>query len=464
MLGLFGALDLAKRSLATQMQGVETAGQNIANINTPGYSRQRVDITTSIDLPGTAGPVGTGSQVVRIQQIVSELLNSQVRSNNSTLGFQQGRQSALDSAQSALAEFLNNADGTSGSGLSAQLNDFFSSLQSVAAAPNSAAARQTLIGAAENLSTSFNQVSRQFTELKTGLNDSLARDTSSANELLGQIASLNAQIANAEFTGGTANDLRDKRSLALENLASLVNFTTSSGTYGEVNIAIGGQAIVTGRQLVDTLKTYDAGGGQMLLQTATGGVNLAVTGGRMAGTIDARDTDLATMRTQLDSLASNLISAVNSVHSAGFSPSGTTGANFFNGTDAASISVNTALANNPLLIQTASSATATSDNSVALQLTQLAQTAQAGLGGQTFSQFYSRTVAALGSALNQANTQVTNQETVAKMLSEQRGAVSGVNLDEEMTSLMSFQRAYTASAQLLTTVDEMIQTTLAMKR
>ncbi len=464
MSGLFSTLDLARRSMQTQMAGVQVAGQNIANVNTPGYSRQRADITEALATPTANGLVGTGAQVVKIQQLVSELLNGQIQSHNSDLGFQQGRQTALQSTQNALNEILSNGpDGTGSSGLSGQLTNLFKAFQGVAASPNSTSARQALVGAAQTLAATFNQVSGKFSDLKSALNTSLNNDVDSANKFLTQIADLNARIYDAEVSGGTANDLRDRRGLALENLGKLVNFSASTDAKGQISVSIGGQSLVSGRQLADTLKTYDAGGGQMLVQTATGGVNLTLAGGTMQGTIPARDGDLATLQTKLDSLASNLISAVNTVHGAGFSPTGTTGANFFTGTSAATISVNVALANNPSLIQTSGSATAGGDNSVALQLAQLTAAAQAGLGGATFGNFYGATVAQIGTALSDANAQVANQQTVSDMLATQRGAVSGVNIDEEMTNLISFQRAYTASAELLKTVDQMIQVTLAMK-
>jgi flagellar hook-associated protein 1 FlgK len=257
--------------------------------------------------------------------------------------------------------------------------------------------------------------------------------------------------------------LLDEREQDLENLASLTNITTSTGTNGAVDVSIGGQTLVSGNQVLDTLKTFDAGGGQMLVQTATGGVSLTLTGGSMQGTIDARDGELATMQGSINTLASTLITQVNTIHSGGFSLTGTNGTNFFNGSDAATITVNPSLADNPSLIQASGTATATGDNSVALQLADLASAAQSDLSNQTFGSSYSQTVAGLGDALQTANNQVSNQTAVSNMLSTQRSSVSGVNVDEEMTNLMGFQRAYEASAQLVTTVNQMMETVLEMK-
>lgn len=290
MLGLFGTLNLAARSLQTQMTGVEVAGQNLANVNTTGYTRQRVDIQTSPDISTAIGPEGTGANAVAIQQVVNTLLNNQIQNQQSVGGYWNAQQSALQSAENALDEFLNGTgatDSTSSSssvdttdsGLSAQLSGLFNAFQSVATSPTSISARQSLVSNAQTLASTFNQIDSQFSDLKSSLNTSLNNDVDSANQLLSEIAGLNQQISSAEFSGGTANDLLDERQQDLNNLSQLTNVTANTGTNGAVDVSIGGQMLVSGNQVLDTLQTYDAGGGQLLVQTATGGVNLTLTGG-----------------------------------------------------------------------------------------------------------------------------------------------------------------------------------------
>jgi flagellar hook-associated protein 1 FlgK len=211
------------------------------------------------------------------------------------------------------------------------------------------------------------------------------------------------------------------------------------------------------------LQTYDPGNGNLLVQTATGKVNLTLTGGSIQGTIDARDGTLATMQSNLNSLANTLITQVNGVLDNGYNSTGGTGNSFFTGTGSSNIGVNSALVNNPSLLQISSSPTVTGDTSLALQVSQLSTTAQAGLNNQTLSGSYDSTVAGLGNALSTANTQVTNQTAVTNMLATQSSSISGVNIDQEMTNMMTYQQAYQASAQLVTTVNTMLGDTLAMK-
>lgn len=459
--------------MQTQMTGVEVTGQNLANVNTQGYSRQRVQIATSPDMMTSIGPEGTGASATSIEQVVSDLLNSQIQSQSSTSGYWNSQQTALQSAQNALDEFLSGSSSTSntsstdstntsGTGLSMQLSDFFSAFSALASS-GSASNKQAAVSAAQKLANTFNNLDSQFDSVKTSLNSSLNSDVTSANKLLTDIANLNGEIYTEEFSGGSANDLRDEREQDLENLSQLTNITTSTGTNGAVNVTIGGQALVTGNKVSDTLQTYDAGGGKALVQTATGGVNLTLTGGSMQGTIDARDGTLATMQNSVNNLASTLIMQVNTIHNSGYNSSGGTGNTLFTGTNATTIGVNSALVNNASLLQISSSATTTGDTSLALQISQLSTATQSALNNQTFSDSYDSTVAGLGNALDNANTQVTDQTAVSNMLQTQRGSISGVNVDEEMTNMMTFQRAYEASAQVVTTVNTMMGDTLAMK-
>jgi flagellar hook-associated protein 1 FlgK len=214
---------------------------------------------------------------------------------------------------------------------------------------------------------------------------------------------------------------------------------------------------------LDTLQTYDPGSGNLLVQTATGGVSLTLTGGSMQGTIDARDGALASLQNSVNTFASSLITQVNSIYSGGYDLTGATGANFFTGSDAGSIAVNTALINDPSSFQASGSATSSGDNTVALELAELADSPQSNLQNETFGDSFDQTVGDFGHALQTANNQVSNQTAVMNMLTNQQASVSGVSLDQEMTNLLSFQQAYEASAELVTTINQMMGDTLSMK-
>lgn len=471
MLGLFGTLSLATRSLQTQQEGIEVTGNNIANVNNPAYARQRVRIQTSASINTPLGPQGTGAEAVGIVQLRSALIDQQITSETSVASYLLAQQSALQYAETDLGQTINTQTGTvdattnanGQNGIAAALNDLFAAFQSLSTDPSSVSERQVLLQKAADLASRFNQVDQRLTDLKSQLNASLSTDAASANDLLSQIATLNDKIVGAEANNpGSANDLRDLRQQKLEELSKFTKVDVTTESNGAIDISVAGTTMVSGRTVVDRLQVYDAGGGQMLVRAEKSGTPLSLTGGSLAGTIDARDGEIASLQQNLDKLASNLITKVNTVHSGGFSLTGSSGADFFTGTGAKDIAVNSDLLNDPRLVQASGQAGATGNNSVTLALAQLGSQTVAGLGNQTFTQNYSATVAALGESLSTVSTRVSDEDSIQTMLSNQRNSVSGVSLDEEMTNMLTYQRAYQASAKIVSTVNELLDTVIRM--
>jgi flagellar hook-associated protein 1 FlgK len=470
MLGLFGALSLGERSLQVQRQGVEVVGHNLANVNQAGYTRQRLVVQTSPTITTLQGQQGTGADAVAIQQLRNGLLDRQMQAETSVRGSLEAQQRALQYAQANLGQQLDrtaaeleNTAATSGldgkGGLTEGLIGFFNSFQNLATQPASSEARQTVLFQAQNLASQFNRLDQRLDHLQASLNDSVRSDVASANQLLTEIARLSDQIFNAEIRfPGAANDLRDARQQKLEALAKLVKIDVAEESNGMISLSAAGASLITGNQVVDRLEAYDAGSDRIGVRTQTGGVPLTLTGGSLHGTIEARDGGVAELQRRLNTLAATLITEVNALHAGGYSLTGSTGAAFFVGTNAGTIDVNGALLNNPALIQASGVAGARSDNQVALALAQLRDQTLASLGNETLNQNFNQIVAALGNSLASVNNQLSDQQVVEDLLQRQRDSISGVSLDEEMADLVKFQRAFEASARLISTIDEMLET------
>ena len=411
-----------------------------------------------------------------IVQLRSNLLDNQIQSEMSVRGALEGQQSGLQFAQASLGRQIDRlASGAEGSAaaqgvggshtLADGLNDLFNSFQSLSTDPTSMTERETLVSKAADLASQFNQFDQRLQHLTASLNDSVETDVTNANDLLSDIAKLNDQISTTELSsGGTANDLRDLRQQKLEQLGKLVQVNVVNGPNGATNISVSGTALVSGKQVSDTLQTYDSGGGKMLVRAASAGTPLALTGGSIQGTIDVRDGAVAALGGSVNSLSSLLITEINNVHAGGFSLTGSTGEKFFTGTNAADMKLNAALLGNPALVQASGVAGAVGDNRVALALAQLGDRKYDLLNGQTFGQSYGQAVAGIGQALSSVDSQLSDQQVVEKMLLRQRDSISGVSLDEEMTDLTKFQKAFAASARLITTVDEMLDSVVNLKR
>jgi flagellar hook-associated protein 1 FlgK len=465
MLGLFGTLDLAARSLAAQQEAMAVAGQNMANVNNPAYAREQAVIQTSAPLQTPAGQEGTGADVVSITELRDRLLDNQILSENSVTGSLAAQQSALQNAEAYLGEQLTSASASSASaastgGLAAMLGKLFNSFSSMTTGAGDPA---TVVQSAQEVTNQLNQVSANLSQVRGNLNTSMQNDVASCNQDLSQIAALNHQIILAQAAGGTANGLVDARQQKIEDLASKVNISTTAQANGSVDISIGGVAMVAGGSAVNGLQTYDAGGGQLLIQDENTATPLAVTGGSIAGNITVRDGALAGLQTSLNTLASQLITQVNNIYSAGYDSSGGTGQNFFTGTSAATIGVNSALVANPSQFQGSSTAGAGGDTQIALSLANLATQSNPALGNQSLTQSYAQTVSNLGNAIQTSADQFNTSQAISTTLANQRSSQSGVSIDQEMTNLMEFQKAYEASAQIVTTINAMMETVINMK-
>jgi flagellar hook-associated protein 1 len=474
MLGLFGTLNLSARSMQVQQQGIEVAGHNMANVNNPAYARQRVAIETSTSITTAEGTQGTGADTSSISQIRNVLLDNHIVTETSVLGSLESQQQALQNAQSELGQQIDRsatgAEGTAAAaatgtqhGIGDSLSELFNAFQSLSTQPSSTTEREIVLTKASQLAARFQQTDKRLVALQETLNSAVEDEVGQVNGILDEIARLNAQIGNAESIGdGVANDLRDTRQAKLEELSKLIKFDAFAGNSGAVNISVSGVLLVDTNTVAERLEAYDDGSGKTFVRAATSDTPVEITSGQIHGLIETRDGAIQNLRDGLSSLASTLITEVNRIHQSGFGKDGSTGMNFFEGTDASTISVNQSLIDNPAKLHAADIADAAGNGANAIALARLANSAQASLGGQSFSQNYGRIVANLGESLSSVNEQITDQSVVSSMLLRQRDSFSAVSLDEEMTDLVKFQKAYQASAQLVNVVNEMLETVINM--
>ncbi len=473
MLGLFGSLSVASRSMQVQQQGIEVAGHNMANVNNPAYSRQRLAIQAASPVATPNGLVGAGSESSRILQVRNLLLDARITTESSVSGSLESQRQALQYAQANLGQQIDRqASGPEGAaaaagigsqhGIGESLSAFFDSLQKVSVQTSDPADRGLVLTRAQQLAERFRQTDSRLAELNQSLNQVVDESVAQVNNMLEDIARLNAQIGEAEVHGdGAANDIRDSRQSKLEELAKLVKFDAVSGPLGAVNIMIGGVIMVDSVVVRDRLEGYSDPAGHTLVRASAGNTPLNITGGRLHGAIESRDGPVQKLRDDLSLVAATLISEVNRIHQSGYGLDGSTGLDLFSGSGASDIRLNSAI--DPTRLHTSANGEP-GNNGTALALAQLSRQPQSALAGQTFGQSYTHIVANLGEALSGVNEQVTDQSVVTTMLSQQRASVSAVSLDEEMTDLLKYQRAYQASAQLVNTINNMLETVIGMVR
>lgn len=448
-------LDTAVKALRAHQLAVDVAAHNIANANSPGFSRQRVllrplgpDGSDHLTRDALIGRTGYGVDASDVNRVRNVFIDYQQRTAFASLGQSQALASAL-----ATAEIVFN-DPTD-DGLSELLSQFWNSWHDVANDPESSAARTSLVHVTTTLTTRLQRAYNQLSEQRTDLNYQVDSIASVINSHAAEIAALNFQIQQVELNGDAANDLRDRRDLLIDQLSMYGNVSYTELADKTVTVHFGDHLLVE-RNTANRVEALDDGNGMRQVHPEGDATPIAVTGGELRGVLDARDADLPALLAKLDALAEQLISSVNAVHQAGYALDGTTGLDFFTGTGAADIAVGAALIANPALIAAAANPNAPGDATVARAIADLQQARHAALNNQTFGEYYANTVTVLGADVNRANGLVKSSELLTDHLEALRQSVQGVNIDEEVTNMNAAQYAYQAAARVITTIDEML--------
>jgi flagellar hook-associated protein 1 FlgK len=321
-------LSIGSSALLAYRTALDVVSQNIANANTPGYSRQRVDLASVPGVTLPSGTVGNGVQVQTVQRLDSGFLQQQLVSDDS--GY-----SRISSYQGIAAQADSLLSGSSG-GLAQPLQSFFSALNSLGSGASSSATRQALLGSAQTLSATFNSLQQQLGSLDGQIGSGISSTVTQINGYAAQLAKLNVGIAQAtaQGNGQPPNDLLDQRDQLLRNLGSAVGISTTTGADGTVNVFLAnGQALVLGGSANSLAVQADAYGQNQDVMLLSGSNRNIITGqlsgGSLGGLLDARREVVDPAMNQLGQLAVSLASAVNAQHAKGMDQYGQLGGAFF---------------------------------------------------------------------------------------------------------------------------------------
>lgn len=465
-MGLSAAMEIGKNGLTIYRVAQEVTGENIANVNTPGYSRQKVVLVTAPPTTANGFPMGTGVRITAVERYYDGLLQQQLVNAQTTQGFDTTKSQVLQQLEPSFNEVTND-------GIGAAVSNYFSAWQDLTLNPGGSAERQVVLTRAQILTDNFHSVSKTLNDSISIQNASLVPLIDSINNTLSNIAQLNGQIKTTELVSGNANETRDQRDQLIRDLSLKIGITFTENSDGttDVKYADGGAALVTG-STAGAFSLDKTNPDSFVVQlTPAGGAPGAVvpTTGELGATLALRDTIIPGYLTQVDTLANSIVNSVNAQHSLGFSPTGGTGQDFFTPLGAVAGSAAAFSIDGGLTISTiaaSGSAALPGDNSNALAITQLANTKNVPSGAPTatFSSFYSSFVSTVGLDVMSSKTTVSQDEAFTKQLSTLRESKSGVSLDEELTNLVKYQRSYQASAKLITTATDMLDVVMGMIR
>jgi flagellar hook-associated protein 1 FlgK len=441
--------------LQAGLRGLSATSNNIANVNTPGYSRQRPDLeeTPPIQIGGLN--FGTGVELKQVVSLRDSILD--LRVNQETQ--QQGRLEGFLGSAQQIQSFFNE---TTGTGLQANLTAFFNSLSQLSTSPSDLNVRQSVLTAAQNLSTSFNQAATNLSRLQTSVNLNVTQSVSQINTLTAQIATANAQVSAAQSANRNPGPFVDQRQQLLNQLSNLVDISEINAGNGNLTITTSnGAPLVVGGQSFRLSTQTDASTGLQDIISQGTNITSQITGGQLAGQLQIRDQEIPAIQNSFDTLAFNLSSAVNTQHKLGFDLNGNAGGNLFtplaSATGAAS-QISVAITNPSLVAASADGTPGNNANANAL----LGLQNQAIASGQNPLNFYGNLVFKIGNDVSTAQAGQSAGSQVLSQLQNLQGGVSNVDLNEESANLIRFQNAYQASARVVSVINSLLDATINM--
>ena len=505
----FGGLNTVVRGLMAQQVALNTVGHNISNANTDGYSRQSVSLVASepVTITGFYGKMqlGAGTETQSITRARDTFMDLQMWKQNTTLGYGQTQEDLAGQIEGVF-------NISSETGMQSVMDNFWSSWQSLGSNASDDSTRNLVLQRGTELANTIQQAATQLKDIVTSINTDLKLEVTAVNQITSDILALNQQISGSEMAGGgTANDLRDRRDLLVDQLSQYVTIQVSEDRDGNYSILSGGVSLVDGQRnaKLTTVTSMDPDYGYEVQSIQANGYDMKLTGGELKAMVDMRDDSKVGVKGYLDKLVDMsrfLLQDFNAIHRAGYGEDSSasdatvgTGRNFFGEGTAAAINYYDAKYTDPkdtvnfmsqsdwlaalkvnseLLDQTSATpglqkiaaktsntqGNASGDNAIRLSQALRTNTTNLLPAGYTptlgatasLNSFFSGVIGTLGIQSESASRLVDNQKTLVSQIESWRQSTSGVNLDEEMTDMIRFQKGYNAAARMITTMDEML--------
>ena len=450
---LYGALSIATGALGAEQGALDATTNNVANVNTPGYSRLQPVLVESNPIEVGSVTYGTGVSLEKLQSLRDPILQMRIQEETQ----QQGQLNAsLTALQQTQTQFT-----TSSGDIGTEISNFFSSLNQISTDPTNLALRQGALTAAGNMATAFNNVANNLGQQRLSLDSNVSQDVSQINVLTGQIATLNSQIGELQGVNQDASALVDQRDVLIGNLSNLVDVSSIQSNNGLTLTTSNGTALVVGGQSFALSTQTNASGVQDIYSEGTD-ITDDLTSGDLAGLLQTRDQTIPGLLSNLDTLAAGLSNALNTANQQGFDLNGNAGGNLFVPPPASGQGAAASMAvaiTDPALIAASSDGTAGSNGNITVLA---AVQNQPMAGSQSPTDYYSNIVYTVGNDVSNDTAELTASQSILSQLQDQNNSISGVSLDEEAANTVQFQNAYDAAANIVTTINDMLYTVINM--
>ncbi len=453
---------------------MSTTSHNISNANTEGYSRQRVQQKADNATPyGAKNMLGQGTLVARTERINDHYIEKQIRAAGRDLSHMEEKDLALKQTEDVFNEM-------GGEGLNRLIGKFFNDFRKLANEPDNEAVRQSVRESTQAMANDFRRLRGSVEEVRNHLDARIEGFSAEANSLADQVKDLNIKIKVQELSGSVANDLRDQRDLAMKKLATYIDVSVHPDKDGAYNVDIKGVGPLINGPNAEKLTVYrspDDGKGKpensfsiRSTGNASNDITHALKGGKIGALLEVRDQTLSSILNRLDDISATITDSVNAVHREGFTRYGTKGVDFFKanpqGKFRASqhMALSDEVAGDVNQIAAGASPDAAGDNRIAVAISQLQNMRVMDGGNATIDAYYNGLVSDVGVVAGRNRNALVQQKDITMQLDKMREQISGVSIDEETANLLQFQRAFDASAKVISVADQCLETVLNLRR
>jgi flagellar hook-associated protein 1 FlgK len=453
---IFGSFEIGRKALRVQHKGMEVSGQNVANANTPGYSRQRAEMAAVVPpiVPGPSLAPGRGVVITDIARVRSEFYHAQMVKTGSHKAFWEMKKETFQGIE---AVFMEPDD----YGINKYLGDFFDNWQELSSSPEDISVRNALRENAISLTRSFEDVYLRLEDLRIDLSGELYMRVDEVNRIADSIAELNEKLRFIDALQQKSNELLDQLDLAVEELSKLVDIRVHHKANGTVEIFAGGRLLVQEDQAFHLAVEGDGNSGYQLVSHR--GLPLKMESGRVLALIDAVNADIPAMQEELNLIAATIIEEVNNLHFSGFGLQQGDGVNFFNPIGNPDLPASLQFKVSDLIMEDSSYIAASSqfgepgNGEMSLEIARLRDfRAEDRLNGSSLAEYYRGIVTSMGVQAQESERMVEAFGKTEAELIELHRSIAGVNMDEEMLNMVQYQHAWNAAARYLSYVDEML--------
>ncbi len=450
------ALNIAREALLSHQTAINLTGTNIANVNTPGYTRQRPVFSA----------LNPGVEIAKIERVYDQFLGVQINEQMHNLGYGEARKDELDRIEMTFNE-------TDGSGINELLNKFWSAWEDLSANPSGDAEKQVLVSVSQSLTSMFRSYSNELISVQDDVNTQIPFLVDQINNYASDIADINTRILETETKDANdsgLNSLKDERANLLSGLAGIVDFHYIENSNDSISVFLSnGKPLVEGGQkweldVVTEKHTSNPSFYDVVFKDDPDEevINNVITNGSLAGFLEIRDSAVEGYLSRLNTLASKIVEKINTQHQLGYDTNQNMGEYFFDATktEAKNIEVSAAIVAD--INKIAVSETVNGDGGNASQIGAIKDELLMNDGHSTFNSYYASIVGQIGQDVADVSRDFDRHTNLTSQLTNKRESISGVSIDEEMMNLIKYQTGYNAAAKFFSTADELIDTLMNM--